>query len=301
MGIIVTLSIIILSAYTLSNSILLTNAETTLTPAFVESTINAGETQEFVFKVQTEPNQVLTPTVLSGYVDENNQIQFIDKNLYSNWVVKMKNDKPNEARVTISIPLDTPSGFYVPLVKFSSINSNQDTQLGIGYSLIGAIFLKVNNPNDDGINSEIQFKTVDIHKSISFDRTNKISLTYQNNGNVYTKPIGYVELFDPEGYKLSTTFQINSEYKNLIPQAERTEEIDWEDKDSENKFFPQIGEYKVKFYIKSEEAEKYNTYEDSFMVIPNIYFFYVLTILIGTTTISLLAIRRKRTTNQQTS
>jgi hypothetical protein len=275
------------------HSIFETNANgIVLEPAYIELNIEEGMSREIVFELKGDEATDTQIDFLTGEFDEEGRIGISDENTIGPWLERVEYEGANEYRFRITIPEDAPSGLYIPMIRFGiRDSSDEEAQLGINMNLIGSIYAKVKNHNDEGLYANVEISDFQIANSFSTITSNSFNFEYTNTGNIYTKAIGYFEIFDPQGYKLRTNYNINPEYANIHPDQSIRETFEWEDNFVSNKFFPSVGEYKVKLYIKSIESENYNMYENSFVVVPPIYLGYSTGILISLVLVVILVRR----------
>jgi hypothetical protein len=245
-----------------------------LTPAYIELTMESGTSRDFTFQLKGDELFTVETEFLTGEIIENNQTGIAENNQLGSWISVIESGKKDEFKFTITVPKDTPSGFYIPMVQFSAKNDDSDTQIGINAKLIGSLYTKVINPKDKGISSKIEAQEFTVANKISFAQSNTFNVNYKNVGNVYTKAIGYFEIYDPQGYRLNSNYNINSEYKNIHPNQLKSETYEWKDDFSANNYLPTIGEYRVKLFIKSIDSEKFEEYASTFFVLPPIYIAY---------------------------
>ncbi len=272
----------------------------TVSPVVDEFTAKPASTVSRQVKITNPVRQTITlyPVVLNFYTN-NDQGQPTFYTLQerssqyslSDWVsfpqksVTIAPGQSEQFPYTIAVPADGEPGGHYGAVLFSTepptVTQNQSQVSVVG--LIGTLVL-VSVPGD-----VVQKTVISTFDAPSFlvQPPVRLALTFNNLGNIHTKPTGEIRIKNMFG-SLVTSLKVNEGLSNVLPQSQRKFNLAW-------KFgWQRIGYYTATAIIAYGNPEQALTATRSFIIIP-IWFFVLIGLLIAL--IIFWIVRRRRAPN----
>ena len=240
-----TISIILFLNINIINAQDKIGTDITVSPIIDEFTIEPGEVISRIISVEntTSKDTIIYPIavnfstdnelgqpILFPVSDNNNSYALASWISFGEKTIHIPSREKINIQITISSPKNAEPGGHYGAVLFSTKNpENTEKEKDVGVvGLIGTLLL-VTTPGD--LNNNLLLKELSVPK-LAITTPAKLSLLFENNGNVHQKPQGDIEIKNWAGDKIKT-FSINNGGGNVLPESSRrftnTWELSWKD------------------------------------------------------------------------
>jgi len=252
-------------------------------PVLQELYMNTGEKKDFILFIENNSQVKESFTIESIALDkdlkgnESNTLQIDELTIVKDWInidLEIVSVEPNtkaEINYSINIPLDTQKGIYYPALLIKSQNDLDQENFAFRTEFISVNYINVKNSEETYYQNDLRIDKFNFSKFL-INPENQFEISLTNYGNTFIKPKGVIEIYDNNGTKLSQFFEINENFKTLLPQENISEIKTWK---LESGLIPKFGKYNIVVTI-------YDSYDNS-ILLEEKHSFYIIPIyhLIG--------------------
>lgn len=269
----------------------------TIAPSETEVTLTPGQSTDIPLTIQNTSDQAIQLSFSVMEVDKEsilkNQLLLIPqdgKNCASYASLDQKDvilpaQGSVEIHTTITIPDDVLNFASCYPTTVISITGSQAGNVGIGGQIYTQIFLDV---IEQGKAKSVSAKIIEFSPKHNFVTSEDqiFTVTLQNQGQYYLKPIGYATITDNSGKRLESSMTFNTTQNRILPGHELTQQISWSHEHSS--ILPAFGKYTAEMQIYLDPSQTRTvTATTEFYVIPIWHilgFLLILTVLISAVT-----------------
>lgn len=153
----------------------------------------------------------------------------------------------------VNVPADEPTKGYYGIIVFNFIPQGEGSQaLKMHSQIASTVHIRVLGA-DSNYNLNLIFNSV---QSFSFIPKFDFYTEILNKSDSHFHPIGYIEIFDPEGTRQTKVFRVNPNFDTLMPGQKIKQNDTWNEKINAPENYPLIGKYKATLTVIAEENQQ---------------------------------------------